>query len=49
MKNLKSNVNIVVNSKPEIELSNNIDYTDNSSHNDDQIQNKTTQESDDVS
>ena len=35
--------------KPEIELSNDIDYTDNPMHNADQIQNKTTQESDDVS
>ena len=35
--------------KPEIELSNDIDYTDNPLHNADQIQNKTTQESDDVS
>ena len=35
--------------KPEIELSNDIDYKDNPMHNADQIQNKTTQESDDVS
>ena len=39
----------VVDLKPEIELSNDIDYTDNPLHNSDQVSNKTTQERDDVS
>ena len=39
----------IVNLTKEIELSNDIDYTDNPLHNADQVSNKTTQESDDVS
>ena len=39
----------IVNLTKEIELSNDIDYTDNPLHNADQVSNKTTQERDDVS
>jgi len=39
----------IVNLTKEIEMRNDIDYTDNPLHNADQVSNKTTQERDDVS